>query len=54
MEIYVNFFILQIISICVIICAASASAFGYGLLGGGYNNYGGYNNGYGGYGGEIN
>lgn len=33
----------------MIICAASASAFGYGLLGGGYNNYGGYG-GYGGYG----
>jgi hypothetical protein len=42
----------------VIICAASASAFGYGLLGGGgYNNYGGggYNNyGNGLYGGDKN
>lgn len=36
----------------MIFCAASASAFGYGLLGGynqGYNNYGYGNN----YGGEI-
>lgn len=38
----------------MIICAASASALGYGLFGGG-NNYNGYGGGYGnGYGGEKN